>query len=131
VTTTEPKNWPPAPPEGLADRGRALWIAVCELYSLEQHELITLEEACRTADRLDLLAAEAVGAPMTVPGFKPPMMVANPVLVEQRQQSLTYGRLIAALRLPDTDESVRPQRRGGPRGVYPARGQNPRWQVSS
>jgi hypothetical protein len=53
--------------------------------------------------------------------------VANPVLTEARQQQLVYVRLIASLRLPDTDEDIRPQRRGGARGVYET---HSRWKVS-
>jgi hypothetical protein len=66
-------------------------------------------------------------APLTVENARGDV-VSNPVLVESRQQEITYIRLIASLRLPDSEESVRPQRRSGARGAYST---HPRWAVSS
>ena len=42
--------------------------------------------------------------------------VAQPLMVEARQQSIVLARLIAALRIPDAEDN-RPQRRGV-RGAY-------------
>jgi hypothetical protein len=53
-------------------------------------------------------------------------MIVQPLLVEQRQQSLVLARLVASLRLPsgETEEGelLRPQRRGAARGSYGIRG---------
>jgi hypothetical protein len=57
-------------------------------------------QACRTADILDGLAAECRKASGSVTNNKGDE-IANPVMVEHRQQSMTLARLIAALKLPD------------------------------
>src|SRR5215210_1394008 len=101
---------PPAP-KGLRAGGRRLWKETMARYELGEHELLVLQEACRTADRLDRLAAEAATAPLTVTNAKGDV-IANPLVVESRQQALVLSRLLAALRLPDDDAGVvRPQRR--------------------
>jgi hypothetical protein len=48
----------PRAPKGLQVRGRKLWHSVLQHYHLEGHELITLEQAARCADRLERLAVE-------------------------------------------------------------------------
>ncbi|WP_214370674.1 hypothetical protein [Pseudonocardia sp. H11422] len=117
---------PPAP-KGLGAAGRRLWRSVLADYELDQHECLILTEACRVADRLERLAEESEGAPLTLTNFKGDP-VANPLLTEARQQAIVFARLIAALRLPtEEDNGARPQRRGAPRGVYPVRP----WALSS
>jgi hypothetical protein len=110
-----------SPPEGLLTEGRKLWSAVTVDYELDQHELALLVAACRTADRLQDLAEALQGAPLTVENKRGDMIV-QPLLVEQRQQSLVLARLVASLRLPSGEETdgslVRPQRRGAARGSY-------------
>jgi hypothetical protein len=53
-------------------------------------------------------------------------LIVQPLLVEQRQQSLVLARLLASLRLPSGETAegdlVRPQRRGAARGSYGIRG---------
>lgn len=122
-----PEEKLPAAPKGLGSTGRRLWRAVLSDYALEQHELLTLTEACRVVDRLDRLAEAGEGAPLTVTNARGDE-VSNPLLVEARSQEITYIRLIASLRLPDTEDNVRPQRRSGARGAYST---HPRWQLSS
>ncbi len=109
----------PKTPRGAGKAGAALWRAVTAEYELEQHELLLLREAARTADVLDELAARvaAEGAVVDSPqGTK-----AHPALVEARQQRIALARILAALRLPAGEESEeadrRPQRRSGVRGV--------------
>jgi hypothetical protein len=96
-----------------------MWQPIAKDYELEEHEHLLLREACRVADRLDRLAEESAGESLTVTNFKGDQ-VANPTLVEARQQEIVFARLLAALRLPvgDADDPTRPQRRGAPRGVY-------------
>lgn len=110
----------PEAPNGLHDSGLQLWRDVLSGYELDPHELLILKEACRTADRLDALAKEAEGGPLTTKNFKGDE-VANPLLVESRQQSIVFSRLVASLRLPVEGPDDRPQRRGGARGVYQPR----------
>jgi hypothetical protein len=111
----------PPPPTGLQTSGKRLWRSVSGEYELEIYEQLLLLQACRCADRLDLLAIEASTNPVTVVNMKGDR-VSHPALVESRQQSLTLSRLIASLRLPSGEEEGRPQRRGASRGSYGIRG---------
>lgn len=103
-------------PARLKTSGRALWKDITSRFELEEHEFLTLKEACRTADRLDELDKEMEGEPLTVVNSKGDE-TANPRIVEQRQQALTYTRLIASMRLPDEEGNL-PQHRGSSRGSY-------------
>ena len=87
---------------------------------MDVHEQLLLEQACRTADHLERLAEEAAGQPTTMTNQKGDK-IANPSLVEFRQQSLALSRLLASLRLPSGEEDGRPQRRGASRGSYGVR----------
>jgi hypothetical protein len=113
------------PPQGLQPEGIKLWQAVTVDYELDQHELALLLAACRTVDRLEDIAEALQGAPLTVENKRGDLIV-QPLLVEQRQQSLVLARLVASLRLPsgETEEGelIRPQRRGAARGSYGIRG---------
>jgi hypothetical protein len=90
-----------------------LWADVVDRFELDEAESVLLHEAARTADVLDVLAAEVRQlGPMAGDRL-------HPAVVEAREQRLCLARLIAALRLPeDEPDAGRPQRRGGPRGVY-------------
>jgi hypothetical protein len=113
----------PPPPDGLQVTGRRLWTSAMTEFSFDVHDEFMLLQACRTADRLDRLEVEASAGPVTVTNFKGDQ-VAHPAMVEARQQSITFARLLAALRMPqgDQDERMgRPQRRGGARGAYGVR----------
>ncbi|HVB77231.1 MAG TPA: hypothetical protein VNI34_05445 [Candidatus Nitrosotalea sp.] len=112
----------PKAPAGLAVAGRKLWRAVTDEYDLLAHEELLLLQACRCADHLDRLADEATHGTVTVENFRGDQ-VANPAMVEARQQSITLSRLLASLRLPSGEEEgeFRPQRRGASRGTYPPR----------
>jgi hypothetical protein len=107
----------PTPPADLAERGRRLWIDTLAAYELAPHELLTLHEAARTADRLERLAVEGRDAPLTSVDRKGDP-IASPLLVEARMQQIVFARLVASLRLPDDGGVTRPQRRGGARGTY-------------
>lgn len=109
-------------PKGLGPAGRALWRAVTGDYELEQHELVLLEQACRTADMVAALAAAVDDGPLTTGEGR-----IRPEVVEARQQRIVLARLLAALRVPlgeqNDDHSgqhgpPRLQRRSGARGVY-------------
>ena len=108
----------PMIPDGLEVRGRSLWSSVLDEYDLERHEELMLEEACRTVDLLEALAA-TVAADGHMAGDR-----VHPAVVEMRQQRIALARLLAALRLPAGEDgdvqagARRPQRRVGARGVY-------------
>jgi len=108
VTTQPPK---------LDAAGTRLWRAVTGVLDLDEHEVLTLRELCRTADMLDTLQA--------IVDRDGPLLEssqgarAHPALTELRQQRIVYARLVSALRLPVGITEDRSQRRSGPRGVYP------------
>lgn len=94
-------------PDGLADRGAAFWRDVTADYDLTDAELHLLHEACRTLDDLDRLAAMVAEHGVTVKGSAG-QPVANPAMTEARGQRLALHRLVAALALPDPDDSPIP-----------------------
>ena len=120
MATKLSKARPAKVPAGLLTAGKSLWKSVTDEYELDTHESLLLIQACRTADRLDSMAAELATSPLTLTNFRGDE-VAHPLLTESRQQSLTLSRLLASLRLPSGDEA-RPQRRGAARGSYGIRG---------
>lgn len=107
-------------PTGLSSAGRALWRSVVADFDLDAWEASLLLAACRTADRLDALAAELADAPQVVENHRGDA-VAHPLIAESRQQALALSRLLASLRLPSGEEDGRPQRRGASRGAYAPR----------
>lgn len=112
----------PSPPKELGAAGTGLWRSVMGPYDLDPHESALLLAACRCADTLDRLAAEAASGQVTVVNHRGDQVV-HPAISESRQQSLTLARLLASLRLPAGEESeARPQRRGAARGSYGIRG---------
>ncbi|MFE2466243.1 hypothetical protein [Streptomyces mirabilis] len=108
-------------PDGLGESGTRLWESVADPFELDVHEQLLLLQACRTADLLDRLSAEVAAGGLTVVNQKGDR-ISNPVVVEQRQQSITLTRLLASLRMPSGEEEKRPQRRGAARGSYGIRG---------
>lgn len=62
-------------------------------YELDPHEELLLLAACRTARRLDRLAAKAAAAPVPVANARGDL-TAHPALTEARQQSLALARLL-------------------------------------
>ncbi|MFJ3290386.1 hypothetical protein ACIPMW_34480 [Streptomyces sp. NPDC086669] len=107
-------------PDGLDESGTRLWESVADSFDLDVHEQLLLLQACRTADLLDRLSAEAARGRLTVRNAKGEE-VTNPVITEHRQQSLVLARLLASLRMPSGEEDERPQRRGAARGSYGVR----------
>lgn len=107
-------------PDGLDESGTRLWESVAGAFDLDVHEQLLLLQACRTADLLDRLSAEAARGRLTVRNAKGEE-VTNPVITEHRQQSLVLARLLASLRMPSGEEDERPQRRGAARGSYGVR----------
>ncbi|WP_123378604.1 hypothetical protein [Pseudokineococcus lusitanus] len=96
---------------------------------LSPEQLLVLEEAARTADRLDQLDDVIAGRGVlelmhfrSVPerdgDERHVVMTVDAVLAEARQQQTVLKQLLAALRLPDEATGKRPQHRGGARGAY-------------
>jgi hypothetical protein len=102
----------------LGTSGRRLWRSILADFDLSEHELVLLNEACRTVDQLDAFA-EVVAAQGVI---EADTGKAHPAVVESRQLRLALARLVATLRMPTGDEDAVPQRRGAARGAYGRRG---------
>ncbi len=107
--------------ESAQTRPEALHGALLAGFDLGPHELVLVEEACRTLATCDELALvlELEGLIVAGQAGVPKM---HPAVVELRHQRTTLARLLVALRVPDLDEAgdgsgARGQRRGI-RGVH-------------
>ena len=67
-------------PGDLGSNGMRLWRSVADEYALDVHEELLLLQACRTADRLDALAAEVAANPLTVTNHRGDMS-SHPTIV--------------------------------------------------
>lgn len=95
------------PLEGLGDDGLKLWQEMHATFDFteEPHKLKTLERACRTADTIAVLEAEAANSPLIVHGsMKQP--VISPLISEARSQTTVLNTLLKSLGLPDSDEEA-------------------------
>jgi hypothetical protein len=101
----------PNPPAGTDEPGRRLWQEIVELYELEAHELVLLEQACRTLDLCETLQTTVDREGPIVAGR------TTAATVELRLQRVMLGRLLTALRIPIGDAQGRQQYRGS-RGFY-------------
>ena len=114
--TTDAAQTPSRAPQRRSEQLRA---ELVDAFELGTHELVVLDEACRTLDTCDALAdvIDAEGLLVAGNGGVPKM---HPAVVELRHQRTTLARLLVALRVP-TDEQVgdggRTQRRAI-RGVH-------------
>lgn len=97
----------PEPPSTLADSGAALWRSLLSRYIFAQHELHTLEWACRQVDDLALLeqAIEEQGATVVGSAGQPRL---NPAITEARQARLALAKLLGSLALPAEDVADAP-----------------------
>jgi hypothetical protein len=114
LTALPSPTWPPQMPADIVGDGAALWDSVVSRYRLNDAEIITLANACRTLSLVEDLQAslDEHGPVITQPSGR---LAANPAASEIRQQRLTAARLIASLRLPTSDgrSAAKPLR-----GVY-------------
>lgn len=94
-----------ATPRGLGARGRRLWKEVTKGYRLRPDELILLETAARTLDRVTALDDAMVGQPLTTVGSMGQQR-EHPLLSEARQQRALLNRTLAQLDLPDVDDAT-------------------------
>jgi hypothetical protein len=94
-----------AVPSGLGLRGQAFWDYAAATFEFDRHEQELLTQVCRLLDRADALCADIADhgvVLVTSQGNRKP----NPALAEERQVSLTLGRLLAQLELPADDGSA-------------------------
>lgn len=85
-------------------RGARLWAQITEAHDLDPAQMVLLEEACRCADRLDVLDGRIAGGD-------------DAAMAEARQQQNVMKQLLVALRLPDAATGKKPQLRAA-RGAY-------------
>ena len=97
----------PRTPPGLAARGRRFWRDTVAEFDLSGAELHLLQEACRTLDQLDALAAAVERDGSMVLGSQG-QPVIHPAITEARGQRLALHRLVSALALPDDDGQTTP-----------------------
>lgn len=118
VTVTPPVTRNAVTPDvpELGGRGRRLWLATTEDWpDLTSRERVLLEEACRAADRLDVLDRILRGAADDWLRFHAAnedgsivKVVVNGALMEVRQQQTTLARLLAELRQSRAGGSAKP-----------------------
>lgn len=87
-------------PKGLKPGGRRCWKDITTGYKLRPDELILLENACRTVDRIAELDAALEGQPLMIEGSKGQDR-EHPLLSEVRMQRTTLRQMLAQLKLPD------------------------------
>jgi hypothetical protein len=91
-------------PVGLGARGRRMWTESLEMWDLTPPHRILLEEACRIADRLELLNKQ-------IREVSSEFAACAPILSESRQQSMALQRMFAEIRQGARPVSV-PQQGG-------------------
>jgi hypothetical protein len=82
-----------------------LWREVTEAFDLRTDELRALRDAARAVDLIERMEAELAAGDLFVKGHVG-QPVANPLAGEVRQQKALVVRLLSALHLPDTEDSV-------------------------
>ena len=106
----------PKAPAGLGASGRRLWRSVVTDFDLDEHELVLMRQACRTADLCDRLEKQLDRDELmasTSQGLR-----VHPAASELRQQRIALARLLVALRVPADEADTRSGQRRGIRGFY-------------
>lgn len=117
----------PRTPTGLGPGGKALWRAISEEHDLDAPQRVTLEEACRSKDRLDKLDEILRGDVDTWATLihdartEDYELKIDAALSQANSTANLMKQLLAALRLPDAQTGKKPQQRGGARGTYAPR----------
>ncbi|MET9086152.1 hypothetical protein ABZX77_30475 [Streptomyces sp. NPDC004237] len=101
-------------PAGLGERGSRMWRESLAIWSLTPAHLVLLEEACRIADRLELLDSILRAGPGDVNADVAQFADISGLLAESRQQSGALKALLAEIR--------QGQRGAGPAAVEVAGG---------
>jgi hypothetical protein len=86
-------------PEDLGPAGRTLWEDVCATFTLDPHELATLESACRELDRAHA-ADQALARAGEFVLDRYQQAKAHPAIAVARSSRLAAARLVQALGLP-------------------------------
>ena len=91
-------------PDGLADAGVKLWTDVTGKYTLRADELMTLDAACRAADRIAAMESERAGAVTSTGSMG--QLIVHPLIPEIRAHEAQVASLLARLKLPDDGEGA-------------------------
>jgi hypothetical protein len=102
-TTPEAAEPSQEPPEGLGYKGAQLWRQTSDGLVLDAVELGQLEQACRLQDRVTDLEVLVDDDGLQVAGSMGQTRL-HPAVVEIRQAREAIGRLLARIRVPDSDE---------------------------
>lgn len=102
-------------PDGLAERGTALWLDVLAERDLDAAGRVLLAEACRMADRLeqmdrllrgDISTWAVISDEYGAGGKRRVTVVLDDALGEARQQAATYRQIVATLKLGTAAEKA-------------------------
>ena len=85
-------------PVGLGERGQRMWRDSLAIWSLTPAHLVLLEEACRIADRLEVLDSILRAASSNVNPDVAQFADMSGLLAESRQQSGALKALLAEIR---------------------------------
>ncbi|MFK0173401.1 hypothetical protein ACIQU5_31925 [Streptomyces sp. NPDC090306] len=99
-------------PAGLGERGSRMWRDTLAIWALTPAHLVLLEEACRTADRLDVLNAMLRSPTGDVNPDAPQFADIQGLLAEIRQQAGALKLLLAEIRQGQRSASPAPAEPG-------------------
>lgn len=102
------------PPAGLGKPGSDLWKSITRDYDLGRHELVVLEHAARTQDRIAGLRA-LIDRDGYVTVDDRGTVRTHPAVQECRLQEAASARLLKQLALPDLDEGDQDQEQPAPK----------------
>ncbi|MFF9097574.1 hypothetical protein ACF1AX_31185 [Streptomyces sp. NPDC014802] len=105
-------------PAGLGERGRRMWRESLAIWSLTPAHLVLLEEACRIADRLDLLDSMLRSLAGDVNPNVEQFADISGLLAESRAQSSALKLLLAEIRQGQTSSAPAPEAPAGGVGVH-------------
>lgn len=107
-----------AEPAGLGERGRRMWRESLAIWSLTPAHLVLLEEACRIADRLDLLNSMLRSLSGDVKADVEQFADISGLLAESRSQSSALKVLLAEIRQGQTGPAPAKETPAGGVGVH-------------
>lgn len=111
-------------PEGLAEAGSSLWVAVTNEWTLRADEELLLLEACRTVDELELLHEALTASPLLTEGAKGQNRT-HPIFQEIRAHRLALKQLLKYLGL--SEAAVDPAERALQRSEHGRKLARARW----
>lgn len=97
---------PPAP-EGLALRGRQEWLKIWQAgkWLWPEQDYPWVEQIVRAYDDIDAFRASIADEGLMVPGYRPGMTVANPLISEIRKAEDTIRKCLSQLGFSPTDRA--------------------------